>query len=327
MKTIQPIDVRFLDAPGEDVTELLNDMRLLQIAKYIQATGGDPLPTELEKLLTNLLGVVAEIFSVDLPMLQANPETTLRTVAREINLARLFRERGVFRFYQLLYTHEDGVPWYMKRTNPFTGSPFATQDEFIGWFCSEAKITRATVFMRVAAINRMLALGFSLEDTFRMMVTKAFAIQETVRLLANWGKGGQIESIDPETAARVAARYDPELANEIEGLDQEALQEAIRPSYARLLAEVSDHERARDALYFVRHDILHQPEIKYTWDENGRYFLAQVFVSSTGEDGVRYTSKIHSIPIIIDAPDVPKDLRDDLLKKLQVHNRSQIIDN
>jgi hypothetical protein len=226
-----------------------------------------------------------------------------------------------------LYSIEDGVPWYLKRINPLTGSPFATQEEFIGWFCSDAKIARATVFMRIATINRMVVLGFSLEDTFKMVVTKAFAIQETVRLLAKWGKDGEIESIDPNTAALVAERYLPEIVDGLKDLDQESLQEAIRPGFVKLLEEVSDHQRARDALDFVRHDVLKQPEIKYYWEEDGGYFTAQVFVSSTDKDGNEYTAKIHSIPIILDAPDIPVELRNDLLKKLQVRNRSQIIDN
>jgi len=328
--------VRFTDTAEQEVAALVEEMKLIPLVDYVRKSKEDEtLPPELSKLLTSMVNVLKDIFSIDLPDI-SDPETTLRTISRDINLSRILRERGLFRLHRLVNsTDEHGIPLFMSLNNPIFGHPFAKQEEFIGWFCEEAHVSRGTVFMRMAAIDRTLALGFTLPEAFNLILRKPFIIGETLHLLAEhdvvkWD-GNQISDIDPDKVLKLAQQVNPQAAEDIRPLvdmayeDEGALnklKDAVKPILASLLTEVSLHERSKEALAHVKHEVLSIPEISYSWEKDGDYLVVELqrkeIDPETGEEEV--TQPI-VVPFIPDVAMLPAEVKADLLRRLPIKNR------
>ena len=124
------------------------------------------------------------------------PLEALRLASRDIALGRVLRERGIFRVFLIMHNKS-----YSSLENPDTGEPFARQEDFIKWFSETAGVSRALLFLRTAAISRLLTLGHTIEDAYRMMVRKPTVIQESIRSLGEWD-GDQLVSVNPDIAER-----------------------------------------------------------------------------------------------------------------------------
>ena len=346
---MKDLTIRFTETAEEEVNQLVLEMGLVPLAQVI-GQSMDNLPPELKEGITKLLNVLLNMFSADLPSITGDPEETLRTVSREINLGRLLKERGLFRFYRLLEERiwvnpETGdivdknfpgavaVPLYQTANNPNTGTPFANDNEFIGWFCQEAHVARGLVFRRIMAIRRMVnTLGFTLDESFRIIVSKPYAIEETIRQIAEWDKD-DMKNISPKVALALARNVAPSDVDDFEQLveqvgdDPHAMEQLIqssKPVVADLLREVALHERAKDAMDMVRHDILRIPEIGYRWDPEGDCLVVTITTKSLTEDGTEYIVDMQPIPFIADTPTLPKEVRDDLVKRLPIKNRHEL---
>lgn len=340
---MQQLAVHFTETAEEEINALITDLSLVEAASYLQKTK-DGLPDELKKHLGTMLNTLMDLFSSGLPDVDGDPETALRKVSRDINLSRVLRERGIFRLYRLVNTRttttfedlgdeEISVPLFMTLINPTTGSPFAKQEEFIGWFCSEAKVARSLVFMRIAAIDRIQELGFSLEESFNLIVAKPFAMREVLNMVAKWGKEGELIGVNPDIILQVAERVSPDKVDDIKALAdavkedptnqeaQEELRAAAKPVIADLLEEVADHDRAKDALDFVKHNILLKPEIRYTWDPETDTLVVQMIPINVDENGESYEGAIVTIPFVPDSLYIPDEIRDDLVKRLPIRNK------
>jgi hypothetical protein len=99
--------------------------------------------------LQQLLIIIADLFHTSLPILEKELEDNLASTNLEITLSRLFRERALFRFFQVVHKRVkvmvgsvvENIPEYMTKKNPNTGTPFQRQEEFIGWFCEVAHVS------------------------------------------------------------------------------------------------------------------------------------------------------------------------------------------
>lgn len=331
---IKEISVQFTDTAGDEVNTFMSEIQLIPIVQYLQQTD-TPLPTELKWAITRILQVVTDLFSTDLPEIGDDPEVAMRTISRDINLSRLLRERGIFRLYRLARQRtEEGVPLYMCLVNPNTNSPFSTQEEFVGWFCESAKVARSLAFMRIATIDRLQTVGFSLEEAFSMIITKPYAIRETLNMVASWEKGDMLR-VEPDVVHQLAEKVSPGSSDALEPLIQAAkldpendelqddLQAAAKPIIASLLSTVADHERAKDALNWVKHDILGRPEISYTWDEESSALMV-VLIRKTidNETGEEYMLPPVTVPFVADTIDLPVEIRTDLLRRLSIRNKA-----
>jgi hypothetical protein len=334
---IKQLAVHFTENAAEEVTTLVKEMHLVPIAKYIQQTD-QPLPDELKNSLIMLLETISDLFSVELPGIDSDPESALRTISRDINLARILRERGLFRLYRLINSkNKDRVPLFMTMENPTTGSPFSRQEEFIGWFCSEAHVTRSMVFMRMATIDRLLELNFDLEKAFQIVVSKPSVIRDTLLMVADWEKGGEIRTVNPDVVMRLAEKLTPEnllqlapvaeaARNDPSDQDaQEELNEAAKPVLAALMNEVADHERSKDAMDWVKFDLLMKSEINYKWDDETDSLMIELVRRSvdpkTGEEFMEYPV---TVPFVPDVTELPSEIKADLLKRLPIKNRSML---
>lgn len=349
---LRDISVNFTESAEDEVKALVKDLQLIPLASALAS--GNQVPDELRTQLGSLVTVLTDLFSTSLPDLETNPDETLRKVSRDINLSRLLRERGMFRLYRLvtertspqrqiedhgngyatIYDVDDGgVPLFMLTKNPDTGAPFAKQEEFIGWFCENAHVARSLTFQRFAAIERLLSLGFSLEEAFRLIVSKPYVIQETMKLVANWDKG-DMKSIDPDVAVNMTRRHAPELLDYIQNLAEEAkddpsamdgLKAAIRPVFATMLEEVADNPRAKDAMAYVKHDIVALPEISYAWDDEANIFVAEFVRKGIDQaTGQQVLLDIQRIPWVPDVDHLPEELKQDIINRLAMRNRATL---
>jgi len=330
---IRPLAVRFTETAAEEVKLLVKELSLIPLAQQLQRND-QSLSEEFNRLLAQLLTSLSDLFSVDLPGTDKDPEATLRTISRDINLARLLRERGLFRLYRLIHQKDaQGIPLFMTLVNPDTGSPFGRQEEFIGWFCQEARVARSLVFIRIATIERILALGFSLEEAFKLILTKPYAIRETMNLVADWEKG-ELKAVDPNVLVQVAERVSPESLARLEPVAeaarqnptdpaiQQELRDVARSVIASLLSEVANHDRAKDALDFVRYDVLAQPAISYSWDEESEALVIELVRKQVDpETGEEYDGRPITVPFVPDAAELPVEIKADLLKRLPIRNR------
>lgn len=353
---VKQLSVQFTDSAADEVMQVTTDLQLMQIAEALTSEG--EISPSLRGFLTTLLEQLVDMFGASLPSLPADPEQALRRISRDINLARIMRERGLFRMYLLTtrkiwvdpyagvidpqpegqidrskYPDAARLPAFMLLENPDTGQPFARQEEFIGWFCAASHVARSLVFQRMATIDRLIALGFDINEAFKVVISKPYAIQETLSMIAGWDKG-EMSDVDPTVARSLMNRVAPNDSNldalvsaaeaspDDPGIKAE-LVEAVKPLVRQLVTEVAEHERAKDALDYVKHDILQQPEVSYAWDsETGALLVTLIRQNVRTDTGEVVSSDPITVPFVADIADaVPLEIMADLLRRLPVRNR------
>lgn len=332
----------FTQSAEEELAQLAKELRLGKIIKQLHDSGD--ISPELRADVRDLAILLADMFGSSVPTYDGDPFETMRAASRDINVSRILRERGVFRLYRLIHSTvpvKDGdetidVPVYAGLINPDTGEPFNRQEEFIMWFCREAHVARATVFQRIATIDRMLHLGADIDEAYRALIGRSYAVYQALGEVGTWSKG-ELISVNPTTARRLVERVTPEAAEEARELSdaatntaipeeaqqhaREKLKELVKPAMLGLVDEVVNHDSVRDALDFVRHDIADRPEIRYYWNQEQDYLEIEYVKKVRDLKGMEYVSEILTIPMIPDVPALPKAVRDDLQKRLPIRNR------
>lgn len=333
--------IAFPETATQELISLQNDLRIAKLLEYISP--GSPLPDDVKAELRGLTGTLADMFGTSIPGIEEDELfATLQLVTRDLNIGKILRERGLFRLWRMLRTKRTVVdevtreflelPAFMLETNPDTGGPFTRQEEFIRWFCREAKVARALVFMRVATLDRMIALGIPEQEAYEIVLEKPFVIREALNSLASWEKGEML-SVDPALAIRIAARALPERAAEVQELAeamgqtddlleqadlQDQLVEMIKPAVANLVREVGAHDNARDAMDFVRHDVIQKPEVIYRWDHNKNHLIVEYIRKAKDPYGTEYVAEVTTIPFIPDIDVLPQAVVEDLNERLPI---------
>lgn len=318
------LSVHFTDTAKEEISLLVHDLRLAQVASIV--TDKRELTDRDRQMLGELIVAVHDLFSPDVPQVEGSPEIILRNVSRDINLARVLRERGIFRLFLLLETLQDGLPIYMSIENPTTGATFATQEEFVGWFCREAKVSRSLIFMRLAAIGRLLSLGFNYEEAFNVIVSKPYAVRETLNMVAEWDKN-ELVGVNPGAISNITSRLLPEkldvvrnLATQVQNGNTSAMRELteeVKPVLRELMNEIADHESAKDALEWVKNDLTLHNDIQYYIDPDDSIIYVEMYKKAIDpQTGEVYELPPVVIPYIPDAPIVPQEIITDMQKRL-----------
>mgnify|MGYP001431494975 FL=1 len=212
---MKQLSTNFSSTAVDEVTNIISDMHLHGIVSTL-GTAANSLPDDLKYHLLSLLQTVSDLFSLELPELESDPDETLRKVSRDVNLSRVLKERAIFRIYRLVNERSgDGTLLYQELINPYTGSTYNTQEEFIGFICEEAHLNRALIFQRLAAISRILTLGYDMDYAFKALLTHPFAVQETIRMVAEWQKG-ELVDVKPEVVLQIARKVAPDMVEQIE---------------------------------------------------------------------------------------------------------------
>ena len=339
--------IRFTESAEEELSILAKEMRLSKLVENL--TPQSQIPEDLKDDLRHLLVTLSDLFSTSLPPLEDSPLETLRLASRDINLSRVLRERGLMRVYRLLNEKVEVVeadpftstpmkalvPLFMTQANPDDGTKFLRREDFIGWFCAEAKVPRSLVFMRMATIDKLLTLGFTLDDAYSTILMKPSAIRDTLNLVGTWDKG-ELVDVRPEVATRLAERMLPDQVEQVQQLvdvvtnenaDEEEQEEArqrlnetLKPAVTQLVKEVASHPNAKDAMDFVRHDIVGKPEIAYRWDYDSNTLEVTMVRKSIDPKGTEYISEVVTTHLIPD-PAITPEMRQDLVTRLPVRNR------
>jgi hypothetical protein len=308
----------------------------LQIGEVVSALRSGEIPDKLQTLVVPLATTILDLFGTGTPGIGIDPISTLKSASRDINLSRILRERGLFRLFRLLNTNDEhNVPIYQTLTNPDDGSYFERREDMIGWFCKSAKVSRSVVFMRMATIEKLLGLGYELDDCYKTILTKPYAIRETLNEIAEW-QHNELEYVDPEIALRLAEKYyddakrekigqlvetiaDPKREKAERDQAQDELTDAMRPAISKLVDEVAAHQDTKDAMDFVRADIAGKPEISFSWDYERDELVCEVIVKGK-KAGTEYIKDILTIRLAADQL-MPVELRDELVTRLPIKNR------
>ncbi len=196
--------IRFTESAEEELKRLYDE---LQISDVVDALRNGNMPEDIQALVVPLTTTILDLFGTGTPNIGIDPINTLKQASRDINLSRILRERGLFRLFRLLNTNDEhNVPIYQSLTDPISGCYFNRREDLIGWFCSSAKVSRSVVFMRLATIEKLLGLGFELDAAYQTILTKPYAIRETLNEIAEWHHN-ELDYVDPEIAIRLAEKF------------------------------------------------------------------------------------------------------------------------
>ena len=345
--TMQSGIIQFADSAQEELSLLSRELRLSNLVHSLDPAF--PIPDAVKDDIRQLLITVSDLFSVNLPALEDNPFDTLRLASRDINLSRVLRERGLFRLYRLLneqitldetdpftnVTERVTMPIFQTLQDPETHQNFKRREEFLIWFCKNAHVSRSTVFMRIATIEKVLSLGKSLEQAFTLITAAPSAMRDALYLVGDWD-GGDLVNVNLDAAPNLARKFLPETQQRVEQLtavlkdkeaDPEARQQAqaqlsdtLRPAIARMVEEVAANPNIKDAMDFVRHDIAAKPEVKYRWDYDRDELEVEVMRKKLDATGTEYVAEIVKLKMIAD-PGMPVEARLDLIRRLPITNR------
>jgi hypothetical protein len=324
--TNEIVNIGFTDSAEQEVAQLVNDIQLQEAFDALKSNGSiDP---KLKKQMLGLVALFAELFSAKLPeVVDGDVATTLRVASRDINLSRLLRERGLFRIYRLTeMTREDGTPIYVGMNNPLTGEPFTRMEDLIGYFCEASHVSRSLVFQRLATIKRCQYVGMDLEKTFKTIIAKPYAISETLRTLGKWN-GAELVEMEPEVADRLMEKYGENIEDVplLPDGRKDYTEDQIKGAIASLLEEVAEHERVKDVLDYVRHDILKKPEISYRWDDEADALIVELVKKELDDNGTEFIVDVLAIPFYPDITSrLPEEIRQDLIKRLPIVNRAEL---
>ncbi len=327
--------IRFSENAEEELRHLYEELRLDQLMAAIK---DGRIPSDLQQIILPATATLLDIFGKDTPAIGMDPIETLKIASRDINIARIVRERGLFRLYRMLNTNDakTGEPMWKTLADPETGEPFRRREDLIGWFCHSARVSRSITFMRMATIEKLTGLGFSLDEAYTTILAKPTAIRETLNEVADWHKA-VLEDVDPKIALRLAQKYlPPAERDEVQKLVATATDEEADPNdrhdanqgiifhmgtaIAELVRDVAAHDDARDALEMVRIDVAGKPDIKYSWDYDRDELVCEVTIHAEDKTGMQYVKDIFTIRLV---PDRAMDdgLRHDITNRLPITNR------
>lgn len=337
------LSIQFSENIDQELGKLSAEMRVANILRTM-ANGGELLQSDVANIRHMLL-VINDLFSSSLPPLEDDPMEMLKLASRDIKLSTLLRERGLARLYMLTnlqvqvfdkITRQNLlVPAFMSQDNPDTGQRFRTQEEFLGWFCKNAKVPRALVFTRMSTYDRLQTLGMTVSEAFDVILQKPFAARKALKEVAEWD-GELLVGMDPEVAMRLARTMLPEHVEEINVLAEayqnadtfqeqqdarEDLLDAIKPAIRKMVEEVAAHESVRDVMDMVTHDLAGKPEIKYWYDQGHGWFKVEYDEKARDARGNLYTKKVHEIHLVPELP-LPQEVTEDIARKLGVKNRT-----
>jgi hypothetical protein len=306
---ITQLSINFHDSVEEEIRQLQAELRIGQI---IEELGQDqPISSNTRQELQALLYFISDIFSPDLPAIHIDPQITLLVANRDMKLALLLRERGLFRLFRLLIQeNEQGVPIIKTIISPYTGDVFRSQEEFLEWFRKEAGVPRSLVFERIGTIKKLLNLGLSLEQAYQINIARPHTVTKVLNQIALWADHEMVD-VNNDVARRVVQTTQPDSAEKFLELlskseeDLDALDDVIiayRPAVIKLLEEVAAHRSSGDAMDFVQHDVLKKPEIRYRIDPTTKSLLVDIVLKQIDPEGIEYIAKVETIEYAPQSP-------------------------
>lgn len=334
----EPIVNDFTEDALEEYHKLTNELSLTDLAEKLEA--GEQISEDEQTQLASIVVFFNDMVYPGAPKLLDTVQDNIESASQMLNLSRLIREKGLARFYNLVRSRNDeGELLYKTVVDQNTGELFDKQEDFIKWFCFEAKVSRALVFQRLRAYERLAALGHGLDSSFKTILRNPASVQKALKLVGEWDKDKLID-VPVDTARKLADKYlDGEqqdrllrLADKIDSGDFGAEDfddylEATLPAIAGIVEEVATSNSVKETMDFVTHDLLGNPEVQYYWDKEGQSLevrIVRTFIDQQGNSGVGESIEVTFVPDLVGIGDLPKEILEDLFKRLPIKNRKVV---
>lgn len=331
--TLNNVHIHFPDSPEKELEQLQNGFNIYSAIEALE-NNSSSIPKDLKTMVVNtLIGVLDLLDITTLPDMLEDVESTILSIGRDISMSRVLRERGIFRLHRLTRTvDENGLPLFASLDNPETGEYFHNQKAFLKWFCDTAKVSRSLIFMRMATIERLYTLGYDMKSTFKLMLTKPSIIRKALNNVGTWN-GGNLVHVKEDTARLLVGKLIPDSTDDFEEAvldgDSEKFMEIAKNAIHVLVQDVATHERSREAMKMVLHDILEHPELDYKWDDDGDCFTVRMYAYAIDERGNKYVDPMATVRVTF-IPDITEDLdttvKRDILERLPFTNKRQALD-
>lgn len=323
----------FLDDPEQELVRISQELGLAKAIQLLETGSTKGLSKEDSVNILEVIQQVESLFSVTVPRDEDNVIDSLSNIAKQYHWSKLLREKALVALFRLIHLKvaNSGIPLVATLLHPDTGTPF-DETSFTFWFCKQAAITSTTAFQRMSAYRKMLGIGYSLEEAFRLVITKPYLIQDTLNNLAKYDALGRITNVNPAVATSVSQRLGGDNTEEIQKIaaetaanntpsNQAKLIEAYTPMLRKAVEEVAAHPSPRDAATFVTSDLLGKPGIFYTIEHGGVLVVTIVTKTIDGANDIEETHRIPFIPKTNDG--VPVAIIEDLLERLPIRNRRE----
>lgn len=323
--------VSFPETPEEELLQIQQEIiDLGDLSETLKFLEGKEIPGDVYVQVKRLISFTLDLVSPAMPR-ASDMDLDLKKAAQELNLSRVLRERALARLYQLTSMEDkDGVPLYLRMVDTDTGEPFRTQEDFLDWFRRNARISRSLVFLRKSTYDRLVkGLGLTLEKAFKLTLTKPSVIYMVLDNAGVWGRTGKLLSVKNSVARGVAdllphGEERSQIETAIKNNNERALITAVVPALVNLIEEVASNPNAKDAMDFVRHDVLRKPRIKAWWDPQVQCFMVQM-ETTTEKNNVEEIEFMQTVRLLVDAPEVDPVLLAWIADKLQVRNKESVV--
>lgn len=303
------------------------------IAQFLRDAGVVADTTEKgtpEERLREIILSLGELFSLKEPTIDDDLDKTLRTIARDVHLSNIARERALYRIYLVTTTTKtEGttqVPmWYGVVTDE--GELVQTQDEFIRLFTKQSGIGRASVFRRIKVYNQLATFGITGQDAWIKVLQMPYTIQELMKELAVWDRS-EFLGVNYGLVLGVAQKMLPEQVPAIQEVlerdhSPDEILEVYSPVVRKMMAETDTYQDAKEALRHIKHDILGTPTVTYRWLIEEEVVMATVTIPII-EDGKVSTETTEEIPLYLDSISPPEPLLKDLFNRLPIINKHEL---
>ena len=333
------VNKTLLHVPDNAIEELQTFSRSMQMRNlYHEVHASGAIPQELKDELEQVVLGYASLFDVAPPDITGMEFDTVLTISnQEIKVARLMKERGLYRLVMSLeMVDEYGLPMWQQLINETTGKPFEKRDDMISAFCAVSHVSRQSVYTRLS-LYRMLALvGYTSEESYKLVLQRPTLIYKTLNRLGDWGWGASgIETLDTDVVESLLKHYgcDDELLILLEDYKQgdvdagEELFTKMRPQIREMVDEIVTHPNVKEAARYLDIDVLSASMVSYRWDLDNDCLIisvdSPVIESSTGEIIDRRSENIRVLPDNVQGY-FPEAVKKDLLARLPILNRKDV---
>jgi hypothetical protein len=329
---------RILTSPDnaiEEVRQFSQTMRMADLYRRVHK-GGD-IDDKTRKELEAVIISYAELFSVEVPDMAGMTFDTVLTISnQEIKVARLLRERGLFRLAQAIrMTDENGIPLWTQLVDE-NDEPFERQEDVIHAFCTASHISRQTVFTRLSLYRMLEFIGFTSEEAYKLILQHPTLLYKTLLKIGDWGWGkNSLSQLDEEVVRSIMRYYDCdevmfdllEDASEGGAESHNQLVDKLKPVLRQMVEDTVEQPNSKEASIFVGLDVMAGNMVNYYWDTEEDALVIEIDAPIIDETGSIVDRRKTSLRMYADSPTggLPEEAKRDLIERLPIKNRKEIV--
>lgn len=330
------MSTNMIHSPDNAIAELEQFNPAFEMAKLYEKLNKGDFSEEVIRQVKDVLVSYSELFDTGVPDIQGMDFNTVLTISnREIKVARLLKERGIYRLIQALRMVDDrGLPLWQQLVDE-DGEPFERQEDVIHAFCTAAHISRPTVFSRISLYNMLRFLEYDEEDSYRLVLLHPTLLYNTLKKLGDWSWGTKaLEELDTGVVRNILNYYDCDddmktMLDDIEAGSTEVrgrFMEKFRPVLRGMLEDAVQQPNVREASKFLDVDVMSGTVVKYMWDLENDCLVVVIESSVIDQTGKVVDRTENSVRLFADNQTglLPSEAKEDLINRLPINNRKEI---